>query len=265
VQADEAGGQGQQQVHIQVKMPPIGKPARRKLTRRRLVIAALVTGALVAGGVTLLALRTKGGSGNASSGPDIPIVYWSPDGNYVAFCWSDGKISLLEVKSATFLSSFNLAPSSDSGDGIHPQMCWSPDSKQLAFDYTNAPAQIWDVAHRKVMLTYPAGADTPIAGGLSPSTAGLVWSPDGRYIAWAGLNVDIWSATSLDNIVGLPISENDTVASLAWASDSRRLAVALENSSTVDITVIRARKPLCFNQGMKRRSFCGRDGKPWIA
>jgi WD40 repeat protein len=50
--------------------------------------------------------------------------------------------------------------------------------------------------------------------------------------------VDIWSATSLDNIVGLPISENDTAASLAWASDSRRLAVTLENSSTVDITEI---------------------------
>jgi hypothetical protein len=67
VQADEAGGQGQQQVHIQAETPPTGKPpgskpARCKLTRRRLVIGALVTGALVAGGATLLALRTRIGT-----------------------------------------------------------------------------------------------------------------------------------------------------------------------------------------------------------
>ena len=211
----------------------------RKSTRRRLLAGLLITGGLVIGGSTLFALAEKKGAADkaASSVVDLDIVYWSPDKKYVAFCWSDGKISMLEVSSQKVLYSFNFFRKSDpSDDGVNAQVCWSPDSKRLAFFYYDQPVQIWDLQLRKVVLTYPGDVDLPFSGGLSPSATGVAWSPDGRFIAWTGNEVDVWEATGADNVASLSVVKDNFPQVLSWASDSQHLAVALlggESASNV--------------------------------
>ncbi|HEY7417831.1 MAG TPA: protein kinase [Ktedonobacteraceae bacterium] len=235
---------GQLQVQVQEEpVSPESQPHPRKLTRRNLLIAsALTLGGLALGGGTLLIVHRN----EAENGPapvEVSATYWSPDGNYVAFCWDNGKIGLLDAKSSRFLYTFNLYNVKDS---IVDLLCWSPDSKRLALNYDVAQsAQIWDVESRKVILTYPASADGPIGLAFSTSETSLVWSPDGQYLAWGGANgVDIWSATSLNNagvlnFADLGSQENTAlVDALSWAGDSRRLAVSLSDSKTYDTTRI---------------------------
>lgn len=234
-----ASRQKQQQVYVQAQAPLANNAGRRKPTRRHFLIGGLLAGGLVAGGATLLALRARNSPGQDASAPEVVTVYWAPAGNLVAFCWDDGRVSLLNAQSETFLYSFNL-----SRDKLAMQVCWSPDSKQLAlYDATTTPPRIWDVELRKVVLTYPANADLPISANTSPSEAGMVWSPDGRYLAWGGLNLDVWSATGLDNLCSLPLTtatqgHNVSIDSLTWAGDSKYLAMALLNFDTSDVTEI---------------------------
>jgi len=110
---------------------------------------------------------------------------------------------------------------------------WSPDSQRIAAD-TQTLVQIRDATTGKHTLTIPFGGQV------------MAWSPNGRYLALAGIQAQLIDPTtgavvrSFPNSLAfsnsasssllsamLPLSGGSGVFTLAWSPDSSMLAVAL--------------------------------------
>nr|BBH92412.1 hypothetical protein KTA_06110 [Thermogemmatispora argillosa] len=129
---------------------------------------------------------------------------WSPDGRYLAYMVGQSLLTITnagklqpvqtivrEVSSARealSLSGHFLAGGGQVGPVIYPHsLAWSPDSRYLATAGQGAEVQVWEVARRRLILSYSGHRDTVLA---------VAWSPDGRYIASAGVDgtVQVWEA-----------------------------------------------------------------------
>ena len=156
----------------------------------------------------------------------------SPDGKSIAYAWS-GKNSGYDLR-VVGLDGSKPRVLQAAGNGVqhHIPLAWSPDGRHLLAEFVKADGA------RDMMLVAVADGSAKLlkAVGRDPSPGG-VFSPDGRYIAWAtreGLcRVDIQTGIELSLI-----SDRSTHSVLGWAPDGRHILFSSERSGSADAWLV---------------------------
>jgi Tol biopolymer transport system component len=166
------------------------------------------------------------GSGRGMAEYSMP----SPDNKNVAYAWHSGGYNLCVVGFDGSKPRILRA----SGNGVldlFPR-AWSPDGRQLLVEFVKTDNT------RDMMLVAVADGSAKLlkAVGKDPSPGG-VFSPDGRYVAWAtreGLSLfDLQSGTESPLI---PDRTNHEV--LGWAPDGKHILFSSERSGSADAWLI---------------------------
>lgn len=140
---------------------------------------------------------------------------WSPDGTMIASS-IDGNgygynVQVWNAKTGKHLFTLQSKPVTSASDYIL-QVLWSPDGKRIAFTIDQT-IQIWDVATKHLLHTYPANS--------------FAWSPNGKYIASTNRDgtVHVWNAKTGQTIsVYKGQAQEQGVGALAWSPDGTRIA-----------------------------------------
>lgn len=158
---------------------------------------------------------------------------WSPDGLWMAYeSYIEGNLEILiqpvdgsqEALQLTNHSAADFAPA------------WSPLGRQIAFISTRVGRnQVW------LANLDESGEDryTRLSGHLEASAAHPVWSPDGRYLAWAAVsrdglhNIYVWDGS-------IPANVPREVGSGDWAVWSPDGQILLTIMQTADETYLTA-------------------------
>jgi WD40 repeat protein len=133
-------------------------------------------------------------------------VTFAPDGRTLASTSDDNSVWLWDVASEEKVYEFPQESSESVAD-------FSPDGKLLAVaGYGGGTVRIWDIASRREVAKISSGYRA-------------LFSPDGRLLAaGAGGTVRLWDVATWQHVATLR-SRTDEVLSLAFAPDSRTLAV----------------------------------------
>ena len=161
--------------------------------------------------------------------PSVP----SPDSKNVAYAWvnsSNGSADLCVVG----LDGSKPRVLRAAGDGVrgHIPLAWSPDSRHLLAEFEKTDGT------RDMMLVAVADGSTKLLKAMGKGRSpGGVFSPDGRYIAWAtreGLSLfELQTGTELPLI---PDGSNHSV--LGWAPDGRHILFSSERSGSADAWLV---------------------------
>ena len=161
--------------------------------------------------------------------PSVP----SPDSKSVAYAWvnsSNGSADLCVVG----LDGSKPRVLQAAGDGVrgHIPLAWSPDSRHLLAEFEKADGT------RDMMLVAVADGSTKLLKAMGKGRSpGGVFSPDGRYIAWAtreGLSLfELQTGTESPLI---PDRSNHSV--LGWAPDGKHILFSSERSGSADAWLV---------------------------
>lgn len=172
-------------------------------------------------------LTDNGDQAGGGAEPSVP----SPDGKSVAYAWYNSNGRDLRVVG---LDGSKPRVLRAVGNGVlqHIPLAWSPDSKYLLAEFVKTDGS------RDMMLVTVADASTrllkAVGKDLSP---GGVFSPDGRYIAWAtreGLSLlDLRTGTESPLI---PDRSGHSVQ--GWAPDGKHILFSSERSGSADAWLI---------------------------
>jgi WD40 repeat protein len=140
----------------------------------------------------------------------ICSIAWSPDGRMIASAARDHSVRVWDVENqgeARLLSGHT---------DVVRSVAWSPDGKLLASGGADLTVRLWDTVSWR-----PAGD----LGGHNEGLLAVAFSPDGRWLASAGYNTSIiiHDVARRKELARIPQPGN--VWSLAFAPDSRLLAV----------------------------------------
>ena len=104
---------------------------------------------------------------------------------------------------------------------------FSPDGSRLASSSRDKTVRIWDVS---------TGASLAVLKDHPHALQDVAWSYDGQFIAVAGEHgsLVIWNAISLELAHAPSRTESILTISIAWTSDSTRLAAASFKTSIFD-------------------------------
>jgi Tol biopolymer transport system component len=167
--------------------------------------------------------------GGGFAEPSVP----SPDSKSVAYAWvnSSGGASDLCVVGLDGSKPRVLQAGGDSVRG-HMPLAWSPDSRHLLAEFVKTDKT------RDMMLVAVADGSTKLLKAMgNDRSPGGVFSPDGRYIAWAtkeGLSlVELRTGTESPLI---PDRSNHSV--LGWAPDGRHILFSSERSGSADAWLV---------------------------
>jgi Tol biopolymer transport system component len=161
--------------------------------------------------------------------PSVP----SPDSKSVVYAWvnsSNGSADLCVVG----LDGSKPRILRAAGDGVrgHIPLAWSPDSRHLLAEFEKTDGT------RDMMLVAVADGSTKLLKAMGKGgSPGGVFSPDGRYIAWAtreGLSLfELQTGTESPLI---PDRSNHSV--LGWAPDGKHILFSSERSGSADAWLV---------------------------
>jgi len=175
-------------------------------------------------------IRRLTDTGDPESGAYAEYSVPSPDSKSVAYGWNHSTYDLCVIA----LDGSKPRVLRVSGDGVVRQfpLAWSPDGRQLLAEFVKTDGT------RDMMLVAVADGSVKLlkAMGKNPSPGG-VFSPDGRYIAWAtreGLSLfELQTGTESPLI---PDRSNHGV--LGWAADGRHILFSSERSGSADAWLV---------------------------
>src|SRR5580765_7135050 len=174
-------------------------------------------------------------------------IHWSPDGKSIAYTmldtlskqvkdWKKKKWDQVledDIPQYNHLWRIDVATSKQtrltSGKFMASDPEWSPDSKSIAF--LRNPTGAVDDGNLTDIAIVPASGGTPRKLGVLPQ-GGFEWSPDGRWLAWAGTSdwkkhvekSDLWvCAASGGTPVKLTADFDEDASSPAWNATSDSL------------------------------------------
>jgi len=156
----------------------------------------------------------------------VLCVAWSPDGKRIASASVDRTVQVWDAATGKMI--FTHAGHTTFAVNA---IAWSPDGKLLASGSNDKTIQIWDLTTGSRIYTYREH---------TAEVTTLAWSPDGKRIASAGNDkvVRVWEPgrETKQNILTYLLSphrgdfsyssHDNKIKSVAWSSDSKRIASA---------------------------------------
>jgi WD40 repeat protein len=135
---------------------------------------------------------------------------WSPDGARFAIGYGDGVI----VRDGASGEVVEGKPGQMGSSAI--PVSWHPDSRLLACV----------AGDRKTVLVWEPGSGSPPkpVGELRGAVLELAWSPDGKFLAAAGCELEVWKIASGESVKC--VWEAPDANALAWSPDGRAVAAA---------------------------------------
>ena len=168
------------------------------------------------------------GESSGFAGYSVP----SPDSKNIAYAW--GKSNNFYDLCVVGLDGSKPRVLGVSGDGVFRQWprAWSPDGRHLLAEFVKADKS------RDMMLVAVADGSAKLLKALGKDVSpGGVFSPDGRYIAWAmkeGLSL-FELETGIESQL-IPDQSNHSV--LGWAPDGKHILFSSERSGSADAWLV---------------------------
>lgn len=146
-------------------------------------------------------------------------VEWSPDGTMLASrSWSPATdVIWIWDAEGHVMQEFQLGMPTTDG-----MMDWSPDSRYLVANgaYPNRAIYVLDAQLGTVLTSWKSD-------GLNPTS--LVWSPDGRFIASALIDVSVWDAPN--GKLRMSRDFHGQSNAMIWSPNGEQLVLNLEESN----------------------------------
>jgi Tol biopolymer transport system component len=124
---------------------------------------------------------------------------WSPDGKHIAYFYVEGSQAPIELR-VIDVNGENAKPVNKFAHVPGGDVAWSPDGQWLAIIYEKAPGKS-EMVCNEIYLIKPDGSElTRLTDLLAQSRCAerVVWSPDGKYLAFVGRNITSGQANSVD-------------------------------------------------------------------
>jgi WD40 repeat protein len=140
-------------------------------------------------------------------------VRWSPNGEFIAFVDSDGKVHLIDVASATELAVWNMS--------LY-QIEWNFDGTKLLGIHSHTEGSrliVWD----SVLIEEVAELRIP----NSAIGNNVLWNPSRNLIAIAAEELILWDVESDEQTI-IPIPSHDELLTFAWSPDGQSLAIGTD-------------------------------------
>ncbi len=182
----------------------------------------------LATGQSRLLTNTGNFEGNGGfAEPSVP----SPDGKSVAYAWYNSNGRDLRVVG---LDGSKPRVLRAVGNGVlhHVPLAWSPGGQQLLVEFVKTDGT------RDMMLVAVADGSARLLKAMGKDVSpGGVFSPDGRYIAWA--TKDWLSLVHLQTGVESPlIPDRSSHSVLGWAPDGKYILFSSERSGSADAWLV---------------------------
>jgi len=166
----------------------------------------------------------------------VDTVVWSPNGQLIASGSIDGTIEVWDANNGRIDLTYHFDAVADSqhigalqafSGGDDPgaySLMWSPDGSRIAAAMGSNVVKVFDARTGNTLFTHR---------GFAGKIDAMAWSPDGKYIVTAGRHhaTTVWNASNGNTVFTSSVSDNNPVFSLAWAPNSRRIALGYLDGS----------------------------------
>ncbi len=138
--------------------------------------------------------------------------FWSPDGTWLVFYTMGQNDSGLQLYRARADGSEMQALTSGRAGNHHAQS-WSPDGEWLAYIYDTSYDQSGEL-----WIMRADGSDARKLSDGASATSITTWSPDGKFLAFASFDKQVWLATLVDDTISPVVPPEGHVCSQpTWA------------------------------------------------